>query len=124
MPPSTRLLPAGSRRSPGSIGRNGDAPGIGADRHGADRPEAGDVDHRDVVGDAVGRQQVLLVGREGHLPDALADEQVLLDLKGLLVDHGDAVGRPQRHEGGLAIGREADADRLDRLGVDGRAQRR
>ena len=43
----------------------------------------GDVDDRDVVGVAVGRVEALLVRRERELPDALADQQVFLDLEGL-----------------------------------------
>ena len=63
-----------------------------------------DVDHRDVVRDAVGGVEELLVGREGELPDPLADQQIVLDLVGLGVDHRDPVGRPERDES-LASGR-------------------
>ena len=60
-------------------------------------------------------EQVLLVGREGHVPDPLADQQIVLHLVGRGVDHGDAVGGAERHEGGLAVAGDADADRLDGL---------
>ena len=63
----------------------------------------GDIDHRDVVGKPIGGQQVFLVRRECHLPDALADQQQLLHLVCLRVDHRDAVGRAQRHECGRVI---------------------
>ena len=59
----------------------------------------GDVDHRDVVRGAVRREEQFFVRREGELPDALADEKILLDLEGLGIDDGDAVRRPQRDEG-------------------------
>ena len=51
------------------------------------------VDHRHVVADAVGGVEPLAVGRESHVPDALADQQVFLHLVGLGIDHRHAVGR-------------------------------
>ena len=62
------------------FGATDDAPGKGADRNGLQHLEARDVDDRDVIGDAIGGQQIFLVRREGEMPDALADEQIFFDL--------------------------------------------
>ena len=65
----------------GSIFRHRHAPGKAADRDRLDRFELLDVDHRDVVADAVGGEQQLFVRRKGQLPDTLADQNTLLDLE-------------------------------------------
>src|SRR6185295_12988446 len=84
----------------------------------AQHAELFNVDHRDVVGGSVGGEQQLVVGREGKLPDALADEEVFLDLERGRIDDGDAVGRAKRHEGQLAVAADAHADGLDRVRRD------
>ena len=81
----------------------------------ADDLKARDIDHRHVVGEPVGGEQVLAVGRQVEVPDAPPDQQVLLDLEGGSIDHGHAIGRTQRDEGGLAVQRQAQADRLNEL---------
>src|SRR3546814_13624577 len=50
------------------------APGIAADGDGFAGLVALHVDNCDVVADAVGREQLLLVGRERELPHALTDQ--------------------------------------------------
>src|SRR3546814_3021408 len=53
------------------------APGIAADGDGFAGLVALHVDNCDVVADAVGREQLLLVGRERELPHALTDQNVV-----------------------------------------------
>ncbi len=55
---------------------NDQIPGRFADLHRFDDFLRLDVDHRHVVGDAVGRQQIFPVRGEGRVPDALADQQI------------------------------------------------
>src|SRR5258705_5064112 len=93
--------------------RDRDAPGQFADLDGLDDLEVGDVDDRNVVRYAVGGQEILLVGRERHVPDALSDQKVFSNVVGYGVDHRDAIGWTERHEGGLAVTGNADPDRLD-----------
>src|SRR5918994_1896417 len=103
-----------------SLRSDGDAPGKAADRYRLRDPQPLRVDDRNVVRGPIRREEKLLVGREGELPDALPDEQVALDLVGLAVDNRDAVRRPKRHEGAPSILRHAHADRLDGVLVDAR----
>src|SRR5258708_28472204 len=95
--------------------RDREGPGQRADLDGLYDLEGGDVDDRNVVRYAVGGQEILLVGRERHVPDALADQKVFSNVVGYGVDHRDAIGRTERDEGGLAVTGNADSDRLDRF---------
>jgi SAM domain (Sterile alpha motif) len=88
--------------------RDRDAPGQLTNLDGIDGGKPGNIDDRNVVGQAVGRQKILFVGREGHMPYALADQKIFYDLVGLGVDHGDVVGW---------------SERLDKLGMSEYAQR-
>ena len=56
--------------------RRRDPPGQLPDLDSLDHFLRSDIDDRNVVGKAVGRQEVFLVRRERHVPDPLADEQV------------------------------------------------
>ncbi len=82
--------------------------------------QRGDIDHRNVPGNAVGGEKLRMVGREGEMPDTSADEDVFLHFEGFRIDHRHMVGRAKRDEGCLAVGRELEADRLDQVGVDAR----
>src|SRR4051795_2371209 len=95
--------------------RDRDPPRQLADLDRLDHPEARDVDNGYVVGDAICGQEIFLVRGERQVPDALADEKILLNLMGDRVDHGNAVGRPKCDESGLAVPGDTDSDRLDRL---------
>src|SRR5271168_5064837 len=75
----------------------------------------GDIDHRDVVGDTVGDQQILLVRRERHVPDPLPDQKIFRHGMACDVDHRDAIGRTERDKGGFVVLGDADPDRLDGL---------
>src|ERR1043166_4855408 len=97
-----------------SLVRDGDAPGQFTDLDGLDHPKRSDVDDGYIIRYAVRAQQVLLVRRERHVPDALTDKQIFRDLMRDAIDHRDAVCRPQRDEAGLAVFRQIDTDRLDR----------
>src|SRR5215475_3569348 len=86
-----------------------------ADLDGLDHLLRGNVDDGNVVGDAVGDQQIFFVRREGHVPDALPDQKIFRHLVAGRIDDGDAVGGTERDESRLAVLGHADADRLDRL---------
>ena len=77
----------------GGLRHDGHAPGQTPDGHRLLGLEAVDVDHRHVVGEAVGDVIFLAVGAELAMPGALADKDVVLHLLGGGVDHGDAIGR-------------------------------
>src|SRR6185437_5706620 len=79
-----------------------------------------DVDYRDVVGDAVGHQQIFFIRRECHVPDPLADQQIFGHGPACGIDDRYAIGRPQRDKGGLVVPGDADADRLDRFAAQSR----
>src|SRR6266851_8097552 len=64
-----------SRSSP--VG-DGNAPRKLADLDRLDDLERGHVDDRDVVGEAVGGEKILLIRRERHVPNPLADQEILL----------------------------------------------
>src|SRR5919199_323966 len=65
--------------------RDRHTPGIAADRDRLHHAQAVCVDHRDIAGHAVGREQQLAVGPEGQVPDALPDQEVFFHLIGLAV---------------------------------------
>src|SRR5438552_2244346 len=73
------------------------------------------IDYRDVVGYAVGHQQIFLVRGECHVPDPLADQKIFRHRMGGGIDNRNAVGGAKRNETGLAVLGDADADRLDCL---------
>src|SRR5262249_778044 len=73
------------------------------------------IDDGDVVRHAVGRQEIFFVRGKRHVPDALADEKIFLNLMRRGVDHGDAIGGTERHESCLAVFGDADSHRLDSL---------
>src|SRR5215472_6975349 len=104
----------------GSVPCNGHAPWKLADLDRLDHLQRGHVDDAHVVRYAVGSQQVLLVGRECHVPHPLADQQIFDHVVGDGVDHRDPVGRPERDKRLLAVRRDVDAHRLDRLGAQAR----
>src|SRR3954469_9242862 len=78
--------------------RDHDAPRIAPDADRLRHLQRAHADDGDVIGGAVGGQKKLLVGGERHLPDALANEQVLHGLQGSRVDLGRAVRGSERHE--------------------------
>ena len=78
-----------------------------------DHLQAGHVYHRDIVGKAIGRQQVLLVGRERHVPNTLAHEKIFLDLMRSGIDHGYSVRRSKRNKASLPVFGDVDAHRLN-----------
>src|SRR3954452_15678757 len=84
-----------------SLLRDRDAPRQLAHLDALDHLEAGHVDHRHVIGHAVGDEQELLPGRERHLPHTLAHQEILLHFVGGGIDDGYTVGWSERHEGGL-----------------------
>src|SRR6476619_3151633 len=71
------------------------------------------VDDGDVIRHAVGRQKILFVRGERHVPDALAHEKIFLNLIRHGVDHGDAICRTKGYEPSLPIPGDADSNRLD-----------
>src|SRR5260221_3268613 len=110
MSPSCR-----ERSSRADLGTDDHTPGLFADRHRLEDTLIGDVNDRDVVADAVGRDQTAFVCIKGEVPDALSDQQIAFHLVGLCVDERDAVRRPERDEGPVAVMRQDDANRLYRL---------
>src|SRR6267154_1021051 len=74
-----------------------------------------DIDDRNVVGYAVGHQQIFFIRGKRHVPDPLSDQKVFGDLMAGAIDDRDPVGGTKRDESGLAIFGHADADRLDCL---------
>src|SRR4051794_30152163 len=52
---------------------DGQPPGIAADRDRFYHGQAVDIDHRDIIADAVAGEQLFLVGRQGQMPDAPPD---------------------------------------------------
>ena len=78
-----------------------------------DHLQAGHVYHRDIVRKAIGRQKVLLVGRERHVPNTLTHEEIFLDLMRSGIDHGYSVGWSQRDKAGLPVLGDVDAHRLN-----------
>ena len=76
---------------------------------------ASDIDHGDVVGDAVGDQQIFLVRRERQVPDPLPNQKIFGHGMACGIDHRDVVGRTERDKGGLVVHGHGDPDRLDGL---------
>ena len=103
-----------------SIRAEGNAPGQFADLNGFDDPLGRDVDHRNVVRDAIGDQQVFFVRRKSAVPNSLPDQQIFQDGVRDAVDHGHAIGGPEVDEAELAILGDIDADGLDGLGSQAR----
>src|SRR5258708_34788684 len=89
MSPSCR-----ERSSRADLGTDDHAPGLFADRHRFEDTLIGDVNHRDVVADAVGRDQTAFVGIEGEVPGALSDQQRAFPVVGLRSDERDASRPP------------------------------
>src|SRR5260221_12743241 len=110
MSPSCR-----ERSSRADLGTDDHTPGLFPNRHRLEDTLIGDVNDRDVVADAVGRDQTAFVCIKGEVPDALSDQQIAFHLVGLRVDERDAIRRPERDEGPFAVTRQDDADRLDRF---------
>src|SRR5271163_1222009 len=108
------------RETPGrfarSVRRESDAPRQFADLDRLDDFLFCDVDHGNIVGNAVRDDQIFFVRREIAVPDALSNEQVFYDLVGRAIDDGDPIGGPQIDEPPLAVLGEIDADRLDFFG--------
>src|SRR6266849_148828 len=70
-----------------------------------------EVDHGDVVAEAVGDIKRLFVARHAETPGALADQDVALNFAGRYIDDGD-VGRVAKcHISGLAVPGDAKVDR-------------
>ena len=76
----------------GSLRAERDAPRQFANGDGFDHFLGNDVDHRHVVRDAVRDDQVLLVRREGAVPDALTNKQIFEDFMRDPINHRDAIG--------------------------------
>src|SRR5260221_7198742 len=49
----------------------------------------GDINDRDIVGDAVGHEQIPFVRCECHVPDPLADQEIFGHGVARRIDHGD-----------------------------------
>src|SRR5215471_17572902 len=98
-----------------SLMGDSDTPGKLAHLDRLDDLEICNVDDGDVVRYAVGREKIFFVRGKRHMPDALAHEEIFLDLVRRTVDHGNAVGRTERHETCLAVPGNADPDRPNGL---------
>src|SRR5438067_8575595 len=89
------------RSQPASMPGNGDAPGKLAHLDGLDHFEGRNVDHGDVVREAVRGEQIFLVRRERQVPDPLPDQQVFLHFVRRAIDDRHAIGGTERDEAGL-----------------------
>src|SRR5258708_32446821 len=69
------------------------APGLVADGHRLDDTEIRNVDHRDIVADAVGRIEPALVAGAGEGPDGLPPHPIFPAPPGRARAHGAPVGR-------------------------------
>src|SRR5437868_9078146 len=87
-----------ARRLP-SWPRDRDAPGQLADLDGFDHLLRGDIDDRNIVRYSVSHEQIFFVRSECHMPDTLANQQILGDLMAGGIDDGDTVGGAERDEG-------------------------
>src|SRR6202000_937673 len=103
-----------------SVRTERDAPGQFANLNRFDHLLGRHVDHRYVVRNAIGAQQVFFFRREAAMPDPLADQQIFQNRVSDAVDHRDTVRRPEIDEAEFAIPGDIDADRLDRLGAKAR----
>src|SRR6266436_2939324 len=103
-----------------SVRAKGDTPRQFADLNGFDDLQSRHVDHRDVIGDAVGHDKIFFVRRKSAVPDSLADQQVFQDGVSDTIDHRDPVGGAEIDEAELAVLGDVDADRLDCLGSQAR----
>src|SRR5262249_42869769 len=72
-----------------------------------------EIDHGDVVAEAVGDIKRLFVARHSETPGALADQDVALNFAGRHIDHGDMGRVAKRHISGLAVPGHAKIDRRD-----------
>src|SRR5882672_12828632 len=79
------------------------APRDAADRNRDGSLAAVDVDHRDVIAEAVRHKHGALVARERDTPGALADQNVARDPARRHVDDRHMRGVAERHERGLAV---------------------
>src|ERR1700688_248015 len=75
----------------------------------------GDIDHGDVVGDAVRHQQIFLVWRKRQVPDPLPHQKIFGHSMACGVDHRYAVSGTKRNKRGLVVLAHGDPDRLDGL---------
>src|SRR3954451_15965259 len=79
------------------------SPGQLADLDGLDYLLRRHVDDRDVVGYAVGHQQIFFVRGERHVPDPLADQKILCHFMRGGIDNRNSIGRAERNEAGLSV---------------------
>src|SRR5689334_8495480 len=94
---------------------NCDTPRKLADLDRLGNPEIYHIDDGDVVRDAVGGQKIFFVRGKCHVPDALTDEKIFLNLMRRGVNHSNTIGGTECHKSCLAVFGDVDSHRLDSL---------
>src|ERR1700756_5392062 len=88
-----------------------DAPGQFTNLDGLDDAQGGDINNRDIVGNAISDDKILFVRRKRAVPDTLPDQKIFQNGVSGAVDDRHAVGGPEIDEAELAVFGDVDPDR-------------